>query len=334
MIILKGFQAIIWLIIIPYLLGKFLIDKEGKENKKLYSWVIGNVFMMGLFMIISIPFILLRLKFKILRDVYFIVVVILSIISAFLNRKNIIKFSKLESISIFQILAILLVLMQIFMKFEYSTINNDDSSFVVLSTQMIDTGKMYYTNQEENLNARRALAPVSAYYAVISEYLLTHVTIVTHTVFPIIFVILASLVYYYFGKSLFKDDKDSPYIFLIFMTLANFYFFRFKGAGSYFLRFTWLGRVIDAGIFLPLLWKLILEALNKENNKIRDWLSILFLVLASCLCTEMSIAIITIPIAIFSLISSIRDKKISYLFKSLIMIIPCLILAIIYINIR
>ena len=332
MVVLNVIQAIIWLGIIPYLLGKFLTRKE--DERTLYSWIIGNVIMMGLFMVISIPMILQKVDFKILRKSYLITVIVLTLISILVNRKKIFKIKKLKAISIFQIVAILLVVMQIFIKFEYSSVNNDDSSFVVLSNQMIDTGKMYFSSTNPNLESRRALAPISAYYAVISEYLSIHVTIVTHTIFPIIFVIWASLVYYYLGNSLFKNDKNLSAIFLIFMTLVNFYCFRFKGAGAYFLKFPWLGRVIVGGIFLPLLWTLLLEAMNKEKNYIRDWISILFLVLASCLCTEMAIALMAVSISIFALISSLRDKKISYLFKAVATIIPCLILAMVYINIK
>ena len=332
MFILQILQVIIWLAIIPYLLGTFLNNRE--KDKILYTWLMGHLILMGTFIVIAIPMILLKIKFEVLRNSYFVFVIILSIISILKNKKNLIKISKPKSISIFQVVAVLLVFMQIFIKVKYTFINNDDSSFVVLSTQMIESGDMYYNEEETELNSRRALAPISAYYSVISQYLFMHVTIVTHTVFPILFIILANIVYYYLGKSLFKEDKDAPYIFLIFMILANFYFFRFKGAGSYLLRFTWLGRVIVAGILLPLLWKVSLNAMNKEENEIKDWLTILFIVLASCLCSEMAVAIVTIPIVVLSIINSLRDKKVSYLLKSLGTILPCLIIALIYINIR
>ena len=332
MFILQILQVIIWLAIIPYLLGTFLNNRE--KDKILYTWLMGHLILMGTFIVIAIPMILLKIKFEVLRNSYFVFVIILSIISILKNKKNLIKISRPKSISIFQVVAVLLVFMQIFIKVKYTFINNDDSSFVVLSTQMIESGDMYYNEEETELNSRRALAPISAYYSVISQYLFMHVTIVTHTVFPILFIILANIVYYYLGKSLFKEDKDAPYIFLIFMILANFYFFRFKGAGSYLLRFTWLGRVIVAGILLPLLWKVSLNAMNKEENEIKDWLTILFIVLASCLCSEMAVAIVTIPIVVLSIINSLRDKKVSYLLKSLGTILPCLIIALIYINIR
>ena len=87
MIVLKVIQAIIWLGIIPYLLGKFLTRKE--DERTLYSWVIGNVIMMGLFMIISIPMILQKVDFKILRKSYLITVIVLTLISILVNNLNI-----------------------------------------------------------------------------------------------------------------------------------------------------------------------------------------------------------------------------------------------------
>ncbi len=336
MIILQGFQAIVWLMIIPYLLGKFITSKDEEKNKMLYTWVIGTCIQMGIFFVLAIPMILIRFKFQTLRNLYFTIIVILCMISIWLNRGKIIKISKfnLKSISIFQIVAIILTFLQVFIIFKYSNINNDDSSFVVLSNQMIDYGEMYYYEEGSPLNARRALAPISAYYSTLSQYLFVHVTIFTHTVFPIVLVILANVIYYYLGKTLFKEDKDSPYIFMLFMILANYYFFRIKGAGSYFFRFTWFGRSIVAGMLLPLLWKISLDCMNKEKNKIKDWLSLLFVVLASCLCSEMSVAIISIPIVILTIINSIRDKKLSYLLKSVGVLIPCLIIAICYLIIR
>lgn len=332
MIILQGLLAIIWFVIIPYILGKILVKKEN-ENFGLYTILMGTLMQMGIFLVVAVPMILLKKDFSLLRNLYFVVIAVICLLVIFIKRKNLIKFTKPKKFSLFQVVAIVLVGIQVFIRVKYTTVNNDDSSFVVLSAQMIETGQMYYSD-ESDLNARRVLAPISAYYSVISEFLFTHVAIVTHTIIPIVYTILANVVYYYLGKALFKDDEESPFIFLIFLTLGNFYLFKEKGAGSYFVRFTWLGRTIIAGMLLPLLWKLSLEAMNKEKNRVQDWLSILFLVLSSCLCSEMAIAIVTIPIAIMALVSSIRDKKFSYLLKAFGTVIPCLILALIYLKIR
>ena len=327
-------QCIGWFICIPYVFGKLLNGKdEDEENNKLvYTWLLGSILMMAIFMIIALPMVLLKMKFNTLKITYCVVILVLSVISIIINRKKLLKFTKPKSFSLFQIVAIILVIIQVFIRVKYATINNDDVSFVGLATEMISTGDMYVKWGE--LIARRALAPSSAYYAAMSQYLFVHVTILTHTIIPVFVVLLANAVYYYLGRKLFKNDDESSYIFLIFMILVNFYFFRYKGASAYLLKFPWFGRVVTAGIMLPLIWKLSFDAMSKEQNKIKDWFKIFITVIAACLFSEMAIAIITIPIIVLSIIGAIRDKKISYLFKGLLTIIPCLIIAIIYINIR
>lgn len=335
MIILKLLLIIFWLFLVPFILGKFLIKKE--ENELIYSWVLGNILQMGVFFVISLPLILMKKSFIKLVYIYLATILILLIISCIVNKKKFRFKIKIKKPSIFQIVAILLILIQLFVKFKYANINNDDASFVTLSTAMIQTDKMYLHNENGielgNIIARRALAPISAYYSVISKLLNIHVTIVTHTIMPIIFIILAYCIYYYFGKKVF-EEKDSIYIFLIILSILNIFAFDYKGYNRYMILYTWFGRAILAGIILPFIWKIALDAMHKEQNKIIDWIILFFSVLAGCLCSQMAVPLIGISIGTLSLISSIRDKKISYIFKSIICLIPCIIVGIIYLMIK
>lgn len=335
MIILKLLLTIFWLFLVPFILGKFLIKKE--ENELIYSWVLGNILQMGIFFIISLPLILLKESFSKLVIIYTILILILVIISCLINRKKF-KFKiKLEKPNIFQIIAIMLILVQLFVKFKYTNINNDDASFVTLSTAMIETDKMYLHNEDgielRDIIIRRALAPISAYYSVISKLIDIHVTIVTHTIMPIIFISLAYSIYYYFGKKLFKE-KDSIFIFLIILSILNIFAFDYKGYNRYLILYTWFGRAILAGIILPFIWKIALDAMYKEQNKIIDWITLFFAVLAGCLCSQIAVPLIGISIGTLSLISAIRDKKISYILKSIICLIPCIIIGITYLIIK
>lgn len=155
MIVIK---ILLWIFIIPFLLGKYLEKQE--DNKILYTWCLGYVMEMAVFFIVAIPMILTRAEFKALRNFYFLIILILSILSVILNRekfKNIINF-KMPKISFFKVLAIFLVVLQVFIKYNFAAINNDDSSFVVLSTKMIEDGNMYHSGPNTELNSRRALS--------------------------------------------------------------------------------------------------------------------------------------------------------------------------------
>lgn len=350
MIIIKAMQYCFWLIIIPSIIGKVLLHK--KEKSYMYSWILGNILQMGIFFLISIPLILLEKSFTTLLYTYSLILIAIVIICLILKIKNLkkentkINFKNyiennikdfLKNISIFKVIAVIFIIIQLLVKIKYANINNDDSSFVSLSTTMIETNSMYLHDDNGaevgKLISRRALAPISAYYSVLSQLLDTHVTILTHTVMPIVFLIMAYGVYYYFGKKLF-DNEDSRYIFLIMLCLLNLYAFDIKGYNRYLLLYTWFGRSVLAGIILPFIWSISLDAMNKEKNKLLDWITLFVLVLAGCLCSQMAVPLITISIAILSFVSTIRDKKISYLFKSFITIIPCLVVGIIYIMIQ
>lgn len=344
MIILKGLLCIIWLLIIPTILGKLLIKKE--ESEILYSWVLGNILQMAIFFVIAIPLILLKESFNLLVYIYGIAIISLVIISLIISliifilrhKKNKLELKiKWPKITIFQILAIILIILQLFIKFKYTNINNDDASFVTLSTAMIETDKMYLHNEngeEENkIIPRRALAPISAYYSTISKLLDIHVTIVTHTIMPIIFIALAYSVYYYFGKKVFKE-KDSVFIFLIILSILNLFAFDYKGANRYLLLYTWFGRAVLGGIMLPLIWKISFDAMDKEKNKVIDWIILFITVLASCLGSQIAVPLVSISIMSITMVKAIRDKKISYIFKSLLCIIPCIVIGIIYLIIK
>lgn len=325
-------NMVLWLIIIPYILGKFLESKN--ENTILFSWSLGYVFEMGICLLLAIPMIINRVKFDVLLKCYNIVICIFTIISIFIYRKKIIPNLKInKKFSFFKILAILIVVTLMFVKFWFANVNNDDVSFVVLAVKMIDNGNMYCNGPEDSLEVRRALAPISSFLAIISKNIGIHVTIVMHTIEPIVFIAIGGILCYYFGKVIFKDkNDDTSYLFVFLMMLLYMYIFTTKGTGGYYLKYTWFGRSLIGAVFFPLLWKTMLEIFT-NNDTVRNWITIFFVVSASCLCSEMAIALMSISIGVMTLIFCILNKKILYIFKSLICIIPCIILAILYLTI-
>jgi len=326
-------KIIIWLVLIPYVLGKLLEDKE--RNNTLYSWVLGYVVEMGVFLFLAIPMIVNKIKFDVLLKYYNIAIYVLIALSLILNWKRLIpKKKKKTKITFMQFAAVLVILIQVLIKYTYSNVNNDDVSFVVLGAEMIETGYMYYDESPENeLIVRRALAPISAFFAVLSQNLGIHVTIVMHTVEPMVFIIIGGIVFYNFGKVLFKNDKDAPYIFVILMILSYSFFFTTKGVGLYYLLYTWFGRALIGAVFLPILWKTVLEIFD-GNETFKNWLTIFLTVSACCVCSEMAIALVSISMATMSLIYLIRNRKIWFGLKSLVCVLPCIALGILYITMQ
>ena len=337
---------LIWLVIIPFIIGKTFIKKN--EKKYLYRWMLGIVLEMAVFFVIAIPMVLLKKSFSLLVTSYTQLLIILTIIRFILNvfgfkrqkkkikevineHASVLK-TFVKGINVFQILAIIIITGQVYEKFAYTNINNDDVSFVGLSVQMIENDSMYL-NSNGKLISRRALAPISAFYSTFAVLLDSHVTIVTHTVMPMVFVVMAYVVYYEFGLKVLKN-KESVYIFLIILGILNIFAFDVKGANRYLLLYTWLGRALLAGIFLPLIWTVSFDAMDKESNCIKDWGIICISVLSGLLGSQMGIVLLPIPVTVLGFANSVRDKKLSYLIKSLICIIPSLIIGLLYIKIK
>jgi len=343
----------IWLIIIPFIIGKVFLKEKNK--KYFYRWTLGIVFEMAVFFIIAIPMVLLKRAFSDLVIIYTISILGITLVYLtleILNLKkqniNLINEVKnklkkdlkgdlkniIKEISVFQVIAILVVAGQVYEKIAYANINNDDSSFVGLSVKMIETDSMYL-NANGTLISRRALAPISAFYSTMAKLLDTHVTIVTHTVMPVVFLIMAYVIYYEFGLKLFKNnDKENVYIFIIILGILNVFSFNIKGVNRYLLLYTWLGRALLAGIFLPLIWSVSLDAMDSSSNNVKDWGIICISVLSGLLGSQMGIVLLPIPVTVLGFVNSIREKKLSYLIKSLICIIPALVIGLLYIKIK
>lgn len=327
-----------WLLIVPYFLGKFLAKKS--EDTVVFTWVLGHILQMAIFFVCAVPLILLKVSFNSLLYIYSTIILVLFAKSVISNRKdlNFKKFSIkdfIKNVSIYQIIFVVLFGALLFVRFEYSSVNDDDSSFIVLSNDMIESNKMYLTDsngETSEFNARKVLAPLSAYYAVLSKQVFTHPTVMAHTVMPIVLICIAYSIYYYLAKRFFKE-KDSIFIFLIFLHLLSLYTFDVKGYNRYFLLFTWFGRAILAAIILPLMWHISFDAMNKDSKFI-DWARLFVIVNAGCLGSEMAVALIPISLCAFALVNSFREKKISYLLKSFVCILPCVLIAMIYLILK
>ena len=172
MLIIKVF---LWLVLVPFVLGKSILKKE--ENKALYSWILGTIIQMAIFWIIAVPMILAKVSFFTLWKVYMIVIILLFIAILTIFRKKIFLKMQFEKVSFFQIVAIVLIVIQLFVKFKYSNVNNDDASFIASATKIKYDGYMYYTEEWQDLDSRKALAPISAYYGTVAQIVGTDVAV-------------------------------------------------------------------------------------------------------------------------------------------------------------
>lgn len=352
----KGLILLIFFLIVPVLLG-LLVTRFFKKEKNdiLFAIVIGYIIEFAICEIISILMIFMEKSYNALLLTYLSIITLLSIISFILNLKRIkeiikVNFEEIKKLpKLLSVICILLISFQIYQYVFYTHIDDDDAFYVGTATTSIQTNSLYKyssttggTSGEQNL-MRYRLGPFPLYLAINSSILNTHPAIVAHVMFPIFFVPLVYIIYYLIGKHIFKENKESAILLVIFINILKIWgCYSIRTSQTFFLFRIWQGKAILASMILPLVWLLFMKANDNNFNFITCFL--LFLtILAGNLTTTMGIGLTPITLMSLSLayeISRINFKNlkennfllsIKNMFKSLVCCIPSIILGLVYI---
>ena len=334
---IKFVFCLFWLIIVPTILGAIITRKMEKyKNSIILSWILGYFIEFALFELLSIPIGLVTTNYSLLFYSWIIIVLIIFIVSIILNYKRIkeiwnVNIENIKKLPIvLTLIASLLIGIQMYIPFRYMYIDDDDSNFVAKATLTYETNTLYKYNDKgdvsEQSDLRHELATFPIYTATISKLIDIHPAITAHTIFPVIFICLAYMVYVLIADSLFNGDKKKNATFII--VLAIIYIFGGYSRYANFVRLlyrSWQGKSLLANIAIPTLWLLYSEYSKNERKNIY-WIAIIITILGACVLTTMSVVIMSITLLALTIVFSIKDKKITDFLKSLISVSPCLIL--------
>lgn len=331
--------------VVPFLLGLlFTRFVEEEKNNLLFHMASGYMIMFGLFEIVALPFIWQRQSLSLLIAVYGGIVLVLSVISLVWNVKRIPEICKDAICSIknftFCIWAQLAVICgQIWIYSRYQYANADDSFYVAAATTALSTDtilayKPYTGVLYEHLPSRYVLSPIYAFTAVISKVTDTHPAILTHSVFMILFLLLAYAVYALLGRALFHYDMEKTGYFLILVSALNiFAAYSEETSGLFLLVRLWQGKAILAGILLPMILYLGIRIFMLEGKR-ADWILLAVVLCACCMVSSMGIMLGAIMLGILGILFAWRKKSIRLLLYSALCCLPNLLCAVIYLVIR
>ncbi len=340
---LKLLIATLWLLIIPEFLGLGILyfSKEDKKNMML-SIIIGYLLGFMIYEILAIPMTYMECTFNTLSYTWISIMIVLFLISVILIRHNLkeILISNFNAIKQMNkgLLAIFLILIvfQCYVGFTYMHEDYDDSNFIAKATIAKDTNTLHkyddIGNEYASLPVRQVFSPFPFYTATISLIINIHPAILARTVFPVIFIPLAYIVYAMIANVLFKENKNQALIFLI--ILSFIYMF---GAYSVYTNFVfllyrvWQGKSILANIIIPFIWLIFLKYINKDE-KFLYWFILFITLWGADLLSSMALCLATMVTGVLSLIYAIKDRKISYLFKTAICVLPSIAYGIMYLN--
>ena len=348
--ILKLLMIIIFLGIVPELLGLLILNFWEKEkNNLILAFILGYILEFAIAQLLSVPMIFMQTSYTALFTVYTVITVVLSLISLFLlikrlkkgSIKDIIKNTK-EMIKsypkLLSIVCLILIGIQIYMYVgAYSHVDDDDAYYVGTATTTIQTNTIFRfspstgsLNGEQNL-LRYRLGAFPLFYAFVSSYIRIHPAIVAHIILPIPFLIVTYGIYYLIGYELFEKKHKSALLFVILMSFINvFGNYSVRTTFSFLLFRIWQGKAVLCNIILPLLILLFFKA-NEEKFKISICIIMFFVVLAGIFTTTMGIAIPPMMVGLLAILYGIHNKSFKDVIKCFICCLPAVVYGLLYI---
>ena len=283
MFLFKCISAGIILFLVPYLLGNLICYKDfsGILNTLSFRMVIGLFASLSLFWILCLPIAFLKIPFTVLVVLYSILLLILCgfSIGIHIHEKPWRRFSLKQAFApvrsfeaIYLALFVVLLGIQLyFAAFYESTVwSYDDYDYVVRSLDTITSDHLFLhdttTGNEVAFSFKRVLNSWDIYIAYLSKVTRFHVTTIAHTVIPVIFLLVAYMVYYYLAVQLF-DQRENRWIFMSILSVA----FMFGLYSPYSLTFRllvtlWQGKAVLSAIIVPFMIGFLLICRQKIGN--------------------------------------------------------------------
>ena len=228
----------------------------------------GFVTMLAVFQIVAVPVILLETwGFPRIVTIYSILLAVLSaagLIFGFpvlrgmtADARTLVAKKKRPSVetALYWVIAVGLVLFQMYMAYTHEFFDGDDAYYVAQSVIAEQTDVLYrilpYTGLSTALDYRHALAALPIWEAYLARITGIHPAIIAHSVLPLLLIPLTYLVYYRIGMRLFKGAFRKTAVFLILVSLLQIFGnTSIYTNATFFLMRTWQGKSILCNLVL------------------------------------------------------------------------------------
>lgn len=323
---------LIVLVLIPYLLGLFIMRLAKNSNWRLsmsLSIILGVFCIFILYYIPAVIMIIYKSSLSLLTSIWLWEVIILSLVSVIVNRKMIIEvimykrdkikkyrkenwLTKVLLISFF-----LLVLLQASLLSYSSIYDTDDARYIAESLDAIETDRMLLTNPltGEKISEpigemiKDVICPFSMFQASISKVSEIHPAVLCHVILPLFLVPLCYMVYWLLGAQIFDGDEEKKLIFLNFVCILMM-FGRMSAFwnSAYLLWRIWQGKAILAAIVIPFLFWLM-QGIYKNIDCVDYYIFLFITTLGACILTPMSAIFSFLIIGIYTVFMFVQYKK-------------------------
>lgn len=216
---------------------------------------------------------------------------------------------------LYWLLAVGLILFQMYMAYTHEFFDGDDAYYVAQSVITEQTNVLYrilpYTGLSTALDIRHALASLPVWEAYLSRMTGIHPAIIAHSVLPLILIPVTYLVYYRIGMRLFHGGVRKTGIFLVVVSLLQIFGnTSIYTNATFFLMRTWQGKSVLCNlILLTALWVLLRLWEEKGKRQAGWWLLLIANDVAAAMATTMGAFLLGLFIAVAGVVLAVRQKR-------------------------
>lgn len=315
---------ILYLAVFPLLLG-FLLAGKKRQSKWIAMYAYGMLGMMAAFQLACVPLVLLH---RSLLEAVILWHVFMGILCAvcFVRKKTALavwmakpeKWEKQELLLLAAVLALLAVQCAAYLAGTH--IDNDDARYVANAVAAYETNTMYryHPNNGTVMKyfmgeiGKETTSPMMMFYAAVSLIVRVHPTIMIHTVWAVIWVLVSYAVYWMIAACFYPENRRNRLLFLLFvMLLQIFGNTSIYTSSTFTLTRAWQGKALVPAVVMPFLLALFLR---RWKDPAYEWYpGLLLCSLAACLCSGMGVYLSAILTAAVTIAAAVKEKSIKTL---------------------
>lgn len=338
--IVKGVLAGFWLIFVPVAAGIPFVKKK-KDYTLGESFLAGLLLMLAVAQLLILPGIFRKLSLHLVTLLFAIVMGLCAVYGLYGFAGSAGSYGKrlrksIPEISPWMWIAAGMILVQIGVCVYYAHMDADDAFYVATATTSVHTDSIFaynpYSGAEYAVFPRRyVLSPFPVLLAVISQLSGgLHPAVTAHTIYPVVFLLAAYLVYHQFGRLWFAEKRREQGVFLLFCAVIIWFSgFSVYTGGNFMLVRIWQGKAVLAAVILPFLIYLGL-VLMLEDQLEYPWLLLAMANLAACHVSSMGIMLAPVVTGLFVLLALVKNRSPRRFLYGILCCMPSLLLGGVY----
>lgn len=314
----------LYLVFFPFLLGFLLVGRK-RQSKWIAIYVYGMLGMMAAFQLACVPLVLTHRSLREAVILWHIFMGIFCVISVM--RKKVpaegwtVKPEKWKRAEILlAVAALALLAIQCAAYVAGTHIDNDDARYVANAVAAYETNTMYHYHPNNGTVmkyfmgeiGKETTSPMMMFYAAVSLIVRVHPTIMIHTVWAVVWVLVSYGIYWMLSACFYPESRRNRLIFLMFvMILQIFGNTSIYTASTFSLTRAWQGKALVPAVVMPFLLALFLR---RWKEKEYGWYrGMLLCSLAACLCSGMGVYLSAILIMAAAVSAAVKEMSLKTL---------------------